>query len=170
MTFIKNLFAKLMGDSGAELRARYIFTKEFFVALHSAEQVYANDPGRLPINKADYLALLNGFECLLSSVKEVPTAYDTDFRRNLPGGGIDGLAVVPDILGRIDQARRYLRDHEATAQAGEALLQNINACLNLVDARDFKVDATLDSIAEIIKRIASGVIRPAEIHSLKQAS
>ena len=146
------------------MRDRYYLAKEFAEGLCRAEQVYANDLSRLPINKSDYLALLSAFEKLLGYVDEVPAAYDTDFRRNLLGGGLDGL-VVPDMTGRIDQARRYLTNHEAIAAAGESIIQNINACLRLMP-HDADVDDILKSVQVVVMRAASGVIRPAEIYMI----
>lgn len=163
MKFLKNAFANLSGDNRQELRARYYLAKEFTEGLRIAEQVYANDLGRLPICKSDYLAMLSAFEKLIFCVEEVPAAYDTDFRRNLLGSGLDGLAV-PDMTTRIDQARRYLMDHEATAAGGEAILQNINACLRLIP-HDADVNDILKSVQDVVLRVASGVIRHAQTNA-----
>lgn len=166
MNIFKTAFAKLSGGEGQKLRQRYYLAKEFAEGLCSAEQVYANDLNRLPINKSDYLAMLNAFEKLLGYVEEVPAAYDTDFRRNLLGGGLDGL-VVPDMTQRIDQARRYLTQHEASAAAGQSILQNINACLGLIP-HDADVDDILKSVRVVVMRVASGVVRPAEISKINK--
>lgn len=158
MQFFKKAFEKLTGGGDQQLRAQYHFAREFTEALRTAEQVYANDPGKLPIKKTDYLTLLDSFESLLSWVPEIPGAYDTDFRRNLPGGGIDGLEVLPNMAERINQARRYLAGHEATATAGQCIVQNIDACLGLIP-HDANVEDTLKSMEPTVLRIASGVIR-----------
>jgi len=141
------------------LRVRYQQAKEFTENLRAAERTYADDPGQLPIIKSDYLALLTAFEKLLTWVDAVPEAYDTDFRRNLPGSSLDGSLVPPDIAGRIGQARRFLQNHDATAVMGHCILQNINGCLNLV-RHDAPAGETLKSIAQVVARIASGDIRP----------
>ena len=65
---------------------------------------------------------------------------------------------------RIDQARRYFMDHEATAAAGGAILQNINACLRLIP-HDADVDDILKSVQDVVLRVASGVIRHAQTNA-----
>lgn len=77
------------------------------------------------------------------------------------------LFSAPVPTGRIDQARRYLTNHEANAAAGESILQNINACLRLIP-HGADVDDILKSVQVVVMRVASGVIRPAEIFMINK--
>jgi hypothetical protein len=164
MKFIQDLFAKITGGTKHKLRVRYYLAKELTEGLRGAEHVYDNDPGRLPISKDDYLVLLNAFEKLIARVETIPAAYDTDFRRNLPGGGLDGLQA-PDMSGRIASARQYVKEYQATAAAGKSIIQNIDACLHIMP-HDANIDTILKSLKAVVMRVASGVVRPADIHPL----
>jgi hypothetical protein len=155
MQFLKDAFAQLFGN---KLQARYQFAKQFTDNLQAAETVYANDPGKLAIFKSDYLAFLDAFEALLSHIDPIPGEFDTDFRRNLPGGGSAGLKVAETLKERIAQARQYVQSNEATAVAGQCILQNIDACLCLLPS-NANVDQPLQNIDPIVTRVATGVIR-----------
>ena len=62
---------------------------------------YRNAPNpNQPISKDNYLAMLNIFGQLVP-LAAIPDAYDTDFRRNLPGSGLSGFQVV-SLLQRIE--------------------------------------------------------------------
>jgi len=83
-----------------------------------------------PISQVNYLEMLNAFRMLvpLASISE---AYDTDFRRNLPGGGLRGFEVPP-LLQRIDDAETFAKMNDLYSPAGEGVAENIRAIIQLV--------------------------------------
>lgn len=158
MTSVRDKFKKLFGSRRRHLEQQYHESVEFIEKLGAAQQAYENDPGEQPISKSDYLAFLNTFETLITQVSEVPQEYDTDFRRNLPGGGINGLAVAPNISARITQARQYLETNAVTVVAGACILQNIDGALRLLPQGP-GVSSALQAIYPTMNRVASGTIR-----------
>lgn len=163
MSFWSKFNEFLFGQSPAKLRERYYAAQRFFDGLEIATKVYSDDPGIEAISSPDYLEFLNAFEAVIKRVKDIPTDYDIDFRRDLPGGGLDGLTSMPDMVGRIDQARRYVTTHGASSMAGQGILQNISAVLRLVDGSDADssqaVDKILESLQPTIDRVAGNIIR-----------
>lgn len=98
--------------------------------LTAVRNIYRNasNPNQ-PISKANYLAMLNAFRVLVQSA-EVSGAYDTDFRRNLPGGGLSELQVPP-LPQRITDAETFAKNNPLYPVAGEGIAENIRAILEL---------------------------------------
>lgn len=82
-----------------------------------------------PISKQNYLAMLDAFRSLVPSAT-INEAYDTDFRRNLPGGGLSGFEVPP-LLHRIKDAEAFANNNSLYPAAGEGIAENLRAILAL---------------------------------------
>ena len=103
-------------------------TKMNFADVRNA---YRNAPNpNQPISKDNYLAMLNIFGQLVP-LAAIPDAYDTDFRRNLPGSGLSGFQVV-SLLQRIEDAKTFANNNPLYTTAGEGIAENIRAILDLI--------------------------------------
>jgi hypothetical protein len=100
---------------------------------------FASMDGDTEIDKDDYLRMLEAFQNLVRKAKDIPESFDTDFRRNLPGGGMRGIEgryedLVPPLTERIEDAIQYARVRPIYPLAGEMLVENIRAILKFVSA------------------------------------
>ena len=68
---------------------------------------------------------------LLVPLATISGAYDTDFRRNLPGGGLSRLQV-PLLPQRIADAETFANSNPLYPAAGEGIAENIRAILELI--------------------------------------
>lgn len=99
--------------------------------LTAVREAYRKGPNpSQPISKANYLAMLHAFR-LLVPLATISGAYDTDFRRNLPGGGLSGLQVLP-LSQRITDAETFANNNPVYPAAGEGIAENIRAILGLL--------------------------------------
>lgn len=83
-----------------------------------------------PISQANYLAMLSAFGSLVP-LATISSAYDTDFRRNFPGGGLSGFQVT-SLAQRIGDAATFANNNPLYPAAGEGIAENIRAILGLV--------------------------------------
>lgn len=99
--------------------------------LIAVRDAYRNAPNpSQPISLANYQAMLSAFGSLVSLVT-IPDTYDTDFRRNLPGGGLSGFQVVT-LQQRIADAVSFANANPVYPPAGEGIAENISVILGLV--------------------------------------
>ena len=99
--------------------------------LTAVRNAYRNAPNpSQPISHTNYLAMLYAFSALVSRVS-VSSAYDYDFRRNLPGGGLSGFKVVP-LTQCITDAETFAKNNPVFPLAGEGIAENIRAILDLL--------------------------------------
>lgn len=99
--------------------------------LTEVRNAYRNSPNpSQPISQANYLAMLYAFRTLVP-LATISWAYDTDFRRNLPGGGLSGLQDLP-LPQRITDAEMFANNNPLYSAAGEGIAENIRAILELV--------------------------------------
>lgn len=87
------------------------------------------------ISREQYLAMLTAFDGLVSLIGEIQTAYDTDFRRNLPGGG-RSFPQVPSLSESIAHARAHALENDLFVKAGEGIAENLRAVLRFVEPAD----------------------------------
>ena len=111
----------------------------------------ASNPNQ-PISKANYLAMLEAFRLLVSSTN-ISGAYDTDFRRNLPGGGLSGLQV-PSLPQRITDAEMFASNNLLYPAAGEGIAENIRAIIDLT-AQD-TAQEVLGPLQDTFQKILDG--------------
>lgn len=99
--------------------------------LTAVRDAYRNAPNpNLPISQTNYIAMLSVFGALVS-LANISGAYDTDFRRNLPGGGLSGLKVV-SLPQCIADAATFAHTNPVYPAAGEGIAENIRAILGLL--------------------------------------
>lgn len=156
--FILYTVWKKRPESPAELRRRYCAADEFIQLLEKTEATYGVDESDIPIRTKDYLVLLGAFGQLLAFVDNLPEAYDTDFRKNLPAGGWRGLETLPDMNERLQDVREFVARNSVYARTGESLARNLNAVLGLVRPDD-KVDVLIEEVTPLLRTIAAGDIR-----------
>ncbi len=82
-----------------------------------------------PISKANYIVMLRAFKFLALSTT-ISDAYGTDFRRNLPGGGLSGfqMTTLPQCIAN---AETFASNNNLYPAAGEGIAENIRAILEL---------------------------------------
>lgn len=121
--------------------------------LTAVKDAYGNasNPNQ-PISKANYLAMLNAFRLLVLSAT-ISDIYDTDFRRNLPGGGISGLQVVP-LPQRIKDAETFANIKPLYPAAGEGIAENIRAILDLT--APYAAQCVLAPLQDTFEKIIAG--------------
>jgi hypothetical protein len=132
--------------------------REIMDLLLEAKRQYSSDLSNSPIRKTDCLEVLDLFERLVSTVN-YPSSYDTDFRRNLPGGGLRGLNETSSIQDRIDDARSFLNKNSAYANTGEAILDNLIGCIHLADKQKLLPSHLDASLVSTLQSVASGNLR-----------
>lgn len=99
--------------------------------LTAVRDAYRNAPNsNLPISQSNYIAMLSAFGALVPLAK-ISDTYDTDFRRNLPGGGLSGLKVA-SLPQRIADAASCANTRPLYPSAGEGIAENIRAILELL--------------------------------------
>lgn len=99
--------------------------------LTDVRNAYRNAPNpNQPIVLANYLNMLQAFRQLVP-LANISEAYDTDFRRNLPGGNLSGFEI-PSMLQRITDAEKFANNNPVYPAAGEGVAENIRAILDLI--------------------------------------
>lgn len=99
--------------------------------LTAVRDAYRKAPNQnVPISQSNYLVMLSAFGALVPLAK-ISSAYDTDFRRNLPGDGLSGLKVV-SLTERIADAKTSATTSPLYPSAGEGIAENIRAILELL--------------------------------------
>lgn len=126
--------------------------------LEQAKSVYSQDTHDAPIKTQDYLSLLESFDQLQRVIK-YPDSYDTDFRRNLPGGAWRGLQVAPDMTERVKDAREYAQKHPVYATTGESIIQNLIACIDIATRSKVDFSPMISPALSVLKAVANGCIR-----------
>lgn len=111
----------------------------------------AKDPNAA-ITQANYLAMLGAFSTLVP-LATISDAYDTDFRRNLPGGGLSGFDVVP-LAKRISDAQVFAIANPVYPVTGEGIAENLLALLHLLPAGS--ENATLTRLQGTFQSILAG--------------
>lgn len=121
--------------------------------LTKVRDAYQNAPNpNQPIANTNYLAMLHAFR-LLVPMATISGAYDTDFRRNLPGGGLSGLEL-PSLSQRIANAETFAKNNPLFPTAGEGIAENIRAICNLVTPS--AADTILSPLQPVLQNILSG--------------
>lgn len=123
--------------------------------LTSVRDAYRNIVnGKEAISEDDYLALLCAFE-KLADVTTIPESYETDFRRNLPGGSglLEGTydEVVGTLKQKISSARKFAEDKPLYPSQGEFIVQNLIAIVPLAPSES--VDQVLGPMQSLLEKI-----------------
>lgn len=106
--------------------------QEFLMKVRNA---YKDAPNRnQPISHGSYLALLSIFEKLVP-LATISSEYDTDFRRNLPGGGTSGFQSI-SLLERVKNASNYANEKPLYPIAGEGIAENIRSIVGMVSTTE----------------------------------
>lgn len=99
--------------------------------LTAVRNAYRNAPNPdQAISQANYMAMLHAFQSLVP-LATISEAYDTDFRRNLPGGGLSGFQIL-SLVQRISDAEKFANNNPLYPAAGEGIAENMRAILGLI--------------------------------------
>ncbi len=121
--------------------------------LKAVKAAYDNAPDQShPISAHKYTALLGAFGSLVS-LADISDSLDTDFRRNLPGGGMRGLELVPTMQDRIADAGIFAISNKLYPLAGSALSDSLIALVRLVSPNNAQmalapIHATLQDLVK----------------------
>lgn len=126
--------------------------------LTSVRDAYRNAPdGNQPISQSNYLALLGAFAQLVP-VAQISSYYETDFRRNMPGGSgrIEGTfeQVVGTLEKKVTAAATFAHSNPLYPTSGEGIAENLRAIIRF--APSATVSMTLTPIQPVLKSISDG--------------
>ena len=133
-------------------------TQQLTNLLEQAKTVYSQDIQDAPIKTQDYLSLLECFDRLQRKI-HYQDSYDTDFRRNLPGGAWRGLRVAPNMTDRVNDAREYAQKHPVYAPTGESIIQNIIACVHIATRSNVDLVPMITPTITVLKAVAGCSVR-----------
>lgn len=152
MSFTAESILQLLLDTAIGLHTEHEMTLPQQLAL--VIETYRNAPNpNQTISQTNYLAMLSAFGTLVPLV-DISDSLDTELRRNLPGGGLSGLQVVP-LHQRIGDAATYANSKPLYPGAGAAIAENILVILELLKPSELH-DQVAESLRGNIKAILAG--------------
>lgn len=127
--------------------------------LTSVRNAYRNAPnGNQTISTTNYLALLDAFDQMVSIAPQIPPGYETDFRRNMPGGSARIEGTYEEVVGTLAQsiigARKFAQGSPLYPVAGDCMAENLRAILRLVPQSS--ISPILTPIQPVLNSIAGG--------------
>lgn len=152
MLFTAESILQLLLDTAIGLHTEHEMTLPQQLAV--VIETYRNAPNpNQTISRTNYLAMLSAFRTLVP-LADISDSLDTELRRNLPGGGLSGLQVVP-LHQRIDDAATYASSKPLYPGAGAAIAENILVILELLKPSELH-DQVAESLRGNINAILAG--------------